>query len=351
MTAVRSPGARLLLLGPVAALLAGAAAPAQEAVFDDVVEVIRLEIEVRVLDRRGEPIPGLGPADFEVTLDGVPVAVEAVDRPGEPPPPREPGATEPEETAAAPALPRLVVLFFQRHALPSRARGLMRMAHEARALVRELGPGDLAAVVSFGPPLHVHTDFTGDRDLLLAALDSVAPFRAVELRDERPQPLTVRLPPRTAAGVRTVERSLELLAHLLEPLPGAKSLLFFGWGLGELSGGAVRAGPDLRRARAVLARGKTAFFALDVTQADHHTLEALLHELAHDTGGRFLRTFHQPAGTMAAATAALAGHYRLTLVPPAGLGLEGELRLEVGLRGTPGEVLHPAKLTFVPATR
>jgi VWFA-related protein len=351
MTTVRSPSARLLLLSLVAALLAPAAARAQEAIFDDVVEVIRLEVEVRVLDRKGEPIPGLGPADFEVTLDGVPVAVEAVDRPGEPQPPLEPGSTGSEEMAAAPPLPRLVVLFFQRHSLPSRARGILRMTYEARAIVGELAPGDLAAVVSFGPPLHVHADFTGKRDLLLAALDSVAPFRAVELRDERPQPFTIRLPPRTAAGVRTVERSIELLAHLLEPLPGAKSLLFFGWGLGELSGGAVRAGPDLKRARAVLARGKTAFFALDVTQADHHTLEALLHELAHDTGGMFLRTFHQPAGTMAAATAALAGHYRLTLVPPAGVDLEGESRLEVRLRGTPGEVLHPAKLTFVPATR
>lgn len=351
MNAIRSLAARSLLLALLGAALVPAVAPAQEAIFDDVVEVIRLEIEVRVLDRRGDPIPGLGPADFDVMLDGVPIPVEAADRPGEEVP--DPAATSPEpgEAAAAPALPRLVVLFFQRHSLPSRARGLMRMTHEARAIVGELGPGDLAAVVSFGPPLHLHTDFTGDRDRLLAALDSVAPFRAVEARDEPAPPVTVRLPARTAKGIRTVERALEILAHLLEPLPGAKSFLFFGWGVGELSGGAVSAGPDLHRAHAAFARGKTAFFALDVTQADHHTLEALLHELAHDTGGMFLRTFHQPEGTMAAATAALAGHYRLTLVPPAGLDLEGELRLEVRLRGTPGEVLHPAKLTFVPATR
>ncbi|MCZ7650289.1 MAG: hypothetical protein M5U13_03600 [Thermoanaerobaculia bacterium] len=346
------PRSKALRLTFLAALLAAAAAPAQEAVFDDVVEVIRLEIEVRVLDRRGEPIPGLGPGDFEVTLAGLPVPVEAVDRPGEEVLLPAAVAGDPGPPAAMPALPRLVVFFFQRHSLPSRARGLLRMTHEARAIVRELEPGDLAAVVSFGPPLHLHTDFTNDRERLLAALDSVAPFRAVEPRDEPPPPpVTLRLPARTAKGIRTVERALEILAHLLEPLPGAKSLLFFGWGVGELSAGAVRAGPDLRRAHAAFARGKTAFFALDVTQADYHTLEALLHELAYDTGGLYLRTFHQPAGTAAAAAAALAGHYRLTLVPPAGLGFEGELRLQVRLRGVPGEVLHPASVVLVPASR
>jgi VWFA-related protein len=338
---------RRLLAFALLAVLAVAAGGAQEATFADRVEVRRLLLEVRVLDRRGEPLPGLGPDDFVVTFDGEPVLVEAIDRPGEELPYLQDGSPDATLVPLPVPIGRLIVLFFQRHHLPSRARGLQRMIHEARALVAELGPDDYAAVLSFDSRLHLHTDFTTDHERLLAALDSINPFRPVDLSDSQPPPVSVRLPDRTANGIRTVERAIEILAHLLEPLPGAKSLLFFGWGLGDHWAGTVRSGPDLRRAQAAFVRGKTAFIALDVTQADFHTLELLLHEIAHDTGGRYFRTYHQPEGTMAAATATVAAHYRLTVVPPPGLA--GEVRLSVRLREARGEVLHPPRILVPPS--
>ena len=103
---------RRLLAFALLAVLAVAAGGAQEATFADRVEVRRLLLEVRVLDRRGEPLPGLGPDDFVVAFDGEPVVVEAADRPGEELPYLQDGS--PTRPRPLPGADRpLIVLFFQ----------------------------------------------------------------------------------------------------------------------------------------------------------------------------------------------------------------------------------------------
>ena len=58
-------------------LLTGGSAVAQEATrsFGEVVEVTIANVEVVVTDSKGQPITGLGRDDFELRVDGVPVAI------------------------------------------------------------------------------------------------------------------------------------------------------------------------------------------------------------------------------------------------------------------------------------
>ena len=57
-------------------------------------------------------------------------------------------------------------------------------------------------------------------------------------------------------------------------------------------------------------------FCLDVTQADYHSLEAGLQQVAEDTGGFFERTHVFPARALNRLAGALAGHYVLMVDRP-----------------------------------
>src|SRR6185369_2981578 len=100
-------------------------APPDTPRFGDSATVERVVMDVRVVDSRGQPVRGLGPADFRVLVDGTPVAVESVQwngREGPTPEPPRSLATPPsagEEPAPSP-IPRgrLIVFFFQRNNHP-----------------------------------------------------------------------------------------------------------------------------------------------------------------------------------------------------------------------------------------
>ena len=81
------------------------------------------------------------------------------------------------------------------------------------------------------------------------------------------------------------DRALFLLGNALRPIPGPKSLILFGWGLGKLVGGRVVMGKRLRRRAARLEASRTSVFSLDITQADWHSLAVGLAKAADDTGG------------------------------------------------------------------
>jgi hypothetical protein len=94
---------------------------------------------------------------------------------------------------------------------------------------------------------------------------------------------------------------------------------------------------DYGPARQALVEGRVTVFALDVTNADYHTLEVGLEQVAEDTGGFYAKTHLFPGQAIDRLERALSGHYVLTFakpdLPP------GEHEIDIGLVGRKGTVL------------
>jgi VWFA-related protein len=326
----------LLALGAAGLLLRG-----QDPQFKERVDVERVLIDARVLDGVAEPRRDLKPADFRVKVDGRTVPVESVHwgdaatayAEGLPP--------EYASSVGASEVPRgrLIVFFFQKDLDGSRAPGLMRMIHEAWRMLDTLHPGDLVAVASFDSHLKLWTDFTSDRETLRRGIKHSVLFeeRAPEIVEGPFPSLAASFDPGAAYRAATTEKGLLVLAEALGHLPGAKSLVFFGWGLGRLTPLGVRMEHDFGPAAAALLDSRTTVFSLDVTDADSHSLELGLQNLAWDTGGFYARTHDSAAGAMRRLRVALMGHYVLVFErPPLPRGAH---RVQVDLVGVSGEVL------------
>jgi VWFA-related protein len=342
----------LIALGATMAA-GGGALPLQEAQvpaqppFREHVEVARVLVDARVLDSRGEPIRGLGPDDFKVRLDGRVARVESavwveggrVDEEGRPLPMATPREDAASTGAAMPSAGRLIVFLFQKDLHPSRIGGLMRMLIEARGFLDTFTPDDRIAIVSFDSHLKIWLDFTND----LARLDAVL-HRGILF--ERPGPLEAAasgpsllasFSRATAGRTYTMERALLHLASALGPLPGAKTLVIVGHGFGRYT---HRVGVAFDReygaARRAFQAARVTVVTLDTTEADYHSLEVGLIDVAEATGGFFART-HVFSGQLDRLAGLLAGHYVLFVDAPA--ATRGYRRLEVGLTRRSGTVL------------
>ncbi len=316
---------RALAAAAVALALRPAAAPAQQMRVREHVEVPRVLIDARVVDHRGDPVASLAASEFRVLVDGKPATLESVEW-VEGTQPYAEGLT-PEQAAAtggqvAPA-GRLIVFFFQTDFAPVRLNGLMRMKARAVQMLDTLQPSDRVAVVSFDSHLRFRQDFTTDHALVTEAVRSAILFGGVENAAASPPPsLRAAFDMAAAAKAASPESALLVVGRALERLPGAKSVVYFGWGLGTLSGGAtmrrVTMGRDYAPARAALARARASVFAIDVTDADYHDLEVGLERVAEDTGGFYAKTNNFPGQAMTRLQGALAGHYVLVVVRPEG---------------------------------
>lgn len=299
--------------------------PAGTTFFGEV-EVRRITVEARVIGRDGEPVTGLGPVDFRISVDGVPTTPESVDWVEFDRPRRDveeaPGTTDaaPAASATLPPPPsRLLVFFFQQDfAFASeRIGGLMRMAHRAARFVDELAPTDKVAVATYESHLDLRLDLTSDRERILDAVKVTSLFGRPSAPDTDDEPsLLDHLDPDEAMDAAKPETALRLIAEALEPLPGNKAIVLFGWGLGRLQGRRVVMPQDYGEARLVLTRAHIPVYSIDVTEADFHTLEVGLQKAAVDTGGFYAKTYHHPAGAMKRLDRALSGHYVLTFSSP-----------------------------------
>jgi VWFA-related protein len=304
------------------------------------VEVERILVQARVVDARGQPVLGLRPEHFGVTLGGRAAAVESVFwvEGAEPPLPEEAA-----EAGVRPPAPdgRLVAFFFQKDLERSRVGGLMKMTREAASLLDGLASEDRVAVLSFDSHLKLWVDFTRDRDAARHALEHSILFgsRPPVPRSFHPPALGPSFDRVAARRAATPEAALLVLGKALKDVPGAKSLVFFGWGLGRFSSTGVHLERDYEPARRALLEARTSVFTLDVTDADYHSLEVGLEQVSYDTGGFYAKTHLFQAQALRRLEGALAGHYVLVLeaprLPP------GPHRLRVRLRGREGTVLAP----------
>ena len=322
---------------------AAAAAAADQDVRRFPVHVDRVVIDARAVDGQGRPLLGLTAADFKVKVDGKPVAVESATwiagkAPDEPLPHPEGGQPTGDVVVGGLQPGRLIVFLFQKDFHPSRLPGLMRMQQKAVKFLEVLAPEDRVAVMSIDTRLRLWQDFTADREKVRHAVRRSVFFGKFATGQSVEAPsLAAHFDFEAAARVGTPETALLVTANALKPLAGAKSLVFFGFGMGRLSWPYFTMNPDYGPARQALLDARTTVFTLDVTEADYHTLEVGLEQVAADTGGFYAKTHLFPAQAMTRLEGAMAGHYVLAFArPPSRAGAH---RVEVKLAGRKGEVL------------
>lgn len=335
---------RLAVTCVLLAILVPGAAP-QDVRLRETVTVESVVVDARVVDARGRPILGLGPHDFRVKVDGREVELQSATWvPG--------AAATPEEArpaavaAGIPVAPpgRLILLVFQKDLHPSRTPGLLQMLRRAREMADGFGPDDRVAVASFDSHLRLWLDFTTDRARLRRVLEHSILFQRHPVLNVEDFPsLAEHFDRGRARKAATLETALLVLADALRPLPGTKSLALFGWGMGRWSPGiGVSLDADYEEARRAMSEARVTVFALDVTDADYHTLEVGLQQVAEDTGGFYARTHVFSGQAMDRLENALAGHYVLTFGKP---DLRpGDHALDISLVGRKGHVL--AKKTY-----
>lgn len=358
--------------GCLAALLvtAGAVAKAQDdpgpqGAFRDEVTVSELSVVLRVVDSHGAPVLGLTAEELEVRVGGevVPVAdlrwysSDSSTSPSEddevPRTASTPEATEPpadgrsgDSDPAAPREPpeppgpddredgKLVVLFVQMGHQDvvtldeSWVGGYMKILPSLRRLVRDLPPRDRVAVVSFDSRLKLRLDFTQDREATAERLGDAIGFgdADAERSDDGPSLLDSWDAP-AAAATSSPEEGLRVLGEALEPLPGAKDVVFVGWGLGRFTAGFVTMPPAYDEAVRSLARARATVHGLNVVQAEGNALSVGIRSLARTTGGTYAKTFDFGRNRVERLGRVLTGHYLLTLDPADFPGVSGRLRV------------------------
>ena len=131
------------------------------------------------------------------------------------------------------------------------------------------------------------------------------------------------------------DQALILIGNALRHIPGPKSMILLGWGLGHRVGKTVVMDHKYPIARRSLEQARVTVFALDTTDADYHDLEFGLGKAAADTGGFYAKTHVFPQIAIDRLQRTLAGHYELEVRKPAGLS-RGSHTIEVRVkrRGT-----------------
>jgi len=277
-----------------------------QAEFEEEVRVDEVLLDVLVTDRDGNVIVGLGPGDFVVREDGEPVAVDSAtfyssSRLA------QPAAELAAEGARIDPVPedRYFILFFddvQRYEGPqvNLVQQQIRAGRDARRWVAEqLAPADWVAVVGYDRSLQVFTDFTRDRDKLLASIERAASGRSGnaawpsrrDATDGEPS-LLDDLPQGKALSKATprIYSAFEEIAEAVSDIRGRKNLIYLGIGFGRVDDfGQYRRDeryyPSMVRA---LNDANVAVYPIDVTpQNVSHTMEDALTDLSTETGGRY----------------------------------------------------------------
>jgi VWFA-related protein len=333
-----------LLFGLAIAAAAQAQTAGRPGSYREEARVERVIVDAYVTDRFGDPIPDLTASDFHLRVDGKVVPIESADWvPADTPeiPAAEAQAAAPVAGPITLAPPgRLIIFFFQTGFIPSRLSGLVRMSLQARRFLDTLLPTDRVAVISYDSHLKLRQDFTADRQKIEDALyDSIRTGDQAPIEEDAFPSIAQHFDYDAAKDAATPERGLFVLARALAPIPGGKTMLFFGWGLGTVGG---VTGPNLTERRdfgnalRALAAARTNIFTLDITDADYHTLEAHLQTMSELTGGTYQKTHLFPGLAMDRVRRAISGRYVLVFVKPQ--SSRGQHAIEVKLAGRKGEV-------------
>jgi VWFA-related protein len=338
----------------IASLSFASAAFAQ---YDETITVSRIIFDVRVTKQNGAPIPDLTANDFEVEIGGVPMRLVSLSWIDEESTRHLQPVPQPltEEERAAPLIradtsfddPRLVIVFVQTDFARQRVRmtGQMKFRSYAEEMLKGFAPDDRVAVFSFDSHLKFRRDFTTDRNEAIEALrDSI-------LINEPPAPAAVPEPSIAryldAAAMKRAtssEQGLLLVANALKNVPGPKTLLLLGWGLGDLSNRRIIMKPEWEQASRAMEEARVTLIALDTTDATHD-LGGGLNRAAKDTGGFYAPTADLPQIAINRVHGTLRGRYELELIASKPLG-GGTHNVSVKVKRKNVVVLAPAGITL-----
>ena len=307
------------------ALALALAAPQQVPPTHETITVERIIVDARVTLANGEAILGLTAKDFDVRVDGVLAKVESADWIPDTAAAREiagidnPRSTVNESMDVPAPQGRLLIFFFQTDFARQdvRLQGQVKIMSYADQIIDSLEPEDRVAVFSYDSHLKFRLDFTDDKEQIRQAMrDSLA-------IDEPPPPPVVPMPSlarrldrQQMKDASSQEHALFLVGNALHPIPGPKSLLLFGWGLGKLAGGRVHMGGEYMIAKRALESSRVSVFSIDITQADWHSLGVGLAQAAADTGGFYESSYLFPQLAVNRLERTLQGHYELEVRKP-----------------------------------
>jgi len=336
----------LFLLLPAAVLLA------QDTQIKESLEVKRIIVEVRVIDTKGRPITGLTAADFDLSSRGRDIPLLSVEWVEETQSARQPAslsggeffdedtplqATKDDEfwqdeplEAARDTGGRLIVMMVQTDIGGHRNLGLMRFLRQADEIIENLADTDYVAVLSFDSSLKIHLDFSRDRDRVAPALEAALAKSQVDHPGRSAFPsIAAGLDRYTAFDVAEIERALLQVGKALKPFNGTKTIVLIGWGLGYWDGRKVQMVNYYDDMIAALHEAKATVFSLDISDADRHSLEVGLEQVASDTGGFYTRTHRFTSQAITKLVNSIAGHYVLVFEEPDLRGKEPAYKLKV----------------------
>jgi hypothetical protein len=308
------------------------------------ITVSRVLLDVRVVAET-EMTMDLTAADFEVKIDGRTVDVESAEWIGTKPREGEialPMLTPDGRYVEAPKLGRVIVVVVQTDFTrdPARLEGHLKFMQHVRKMLDTIEPGDRVAVFSHDSHLKFRLDFSSDKNKILEAIE-----RSVYL-EEPPVParatlsLADYLDPRAMKRASSLERGLQAIGKALQALPGSKTLILLGWGLGQRTQAGTRMKTDWPAARDALTSARVSMLVLDTTYADFHDLQKGLFTAARQTGGYYAKTHLHPEVAIAEVRRMLEGHYELSIV--------ATHRLRPGLRRLDVRVKREGVRTLAP---
>lgn len=227
----------LAMAAPVAMVAQDRSADAEPPVFRSRVTLV--QIDAAVVDAEGMPVSGLTADDFEVVEAGEPrpvITFSAVQIPLDlPPGATAAGAPEPD-VATNETPPGRTYLIALDEVSPDR---VLRARNFVRTFVQEhLGPNDVAAVALTGRGLASSgQDFTRNPRLILDAVDKFTggfePSTA-NTQDDGSGFLRAGVDRAFSSDPRQLASSLRELTEFLAVLPGRKTLLYVGEGVGGI---------------------------------------------------------------------------------------------------------------------
>jgi VWFA-related protein len=251
-------------------------------------------VDVRVTDKRGQPVTGLEARDFRVFEDGVEQKITSFNLENIAQLARATGENAAPPTVDLGKLPstvsvaqvnrlvqdhRLVVLFFDLTSMP--ADDLLRAVRAAGNFVRkQMTPADLVAVTTYSSDLRVVQNFTNDRDELHKAIESIRIGEAATLADQgeigaaggtnaNGEEIVTQdtseafTPDETEFNIFNTDEklsALESLADLLRGVPGRKSVIHFSSGV-ERTG--IENQAQLRATTDAANRANVSFYTVD----------------------------------------------------------------------------------------
>jgi VWFA-related protein len=290
------------------------------------ITVERILVDARVTDFGGEPITDLKLDEFEVRIDGRIAKIESAEWIPETIAARAAAGIDEEEYRRPQVIGdvpapqgRLFIYFIQtdfaRNA--SRTAGQMQFLPYAEKMIDALEEGDRVAVLSFDSHLKFRLDFSDRKGDIMNEVRNALMVNEPRVPPAVPSPsLARRLDAEEMKRCTSSDEAFILLANALRHVPGPKSMILFGWGLGIRSGRMVHMHKKYPIAKYALDTARVTVFALDMSIADYHDLEIGLKKAAADTGGFYQKTHIFPQIAVNRLERTLSGHYELEVRKP-----------------------------------